>query len=277
MSLLGTQVYANSSTPCWVSASGDTIDGNLIVDGTLSVTGQSEMTNLDINSGSVYPTEGKLTLSASFLGTPSTGLQVYTPGGVDGVLATNGTLYVARKDANGGSTFITPGAAPNTDTMTVGGVLTTIGTIISPSVTPTAVNYGGTTNITVGGGPVTLSPLSPYALSVGREYDIQISGVWGVPAGVVTPATGDKASILVRTGVAISPNIWQYQTEDLQYPANPEDVWGSASFHPFAIRTRLACNAAVNLELIAEVSGTGVYPAGLVEIAILNCDVTVVK
>lgn len=36
MSLLGTQVYANPSTPCWVSSSGDTINGNLVVTGTVT-------------------------------------------------------------------------------------------------------------------------------------------------------------------------------------------------------------------------------------------------
>ena len=36
MSLLGSQVYANPDTPCWVSANGDTINGNLTVTGSIS-------------------------------------------------------------------------------------------------------------------------------------------------------------------------------------------------------------------------------------------------
>ena len=36
MSLLGKQVYANPSTPVWLSATGGTISGNLVVDGTIT-------------------------------------------------------------------------------------------------------------------------------------------------------------------------------------------------------------------------------------------------
>jgi hypothetical protein len=39
MSLLGSQVYANPDTPIWVSATGDTITGDLVVTGSITCTG----------------------------------------------------------------------------------------------------------------------------------------------------------------------------------------------------------------------------------------------
>lgn len=273
MSLLGTQVYANPDTSCWVSANGGTITGTLVVDN-LDVTGSAQVAGIIVDNGQVFPTQALLELGAG----ANIGMEMSSPGGIGGQINTNDNIYFGRKGTNGGSTFITPGAAPNTDTMTVGGVLTTTGVIVSPSVTPTLVNYAGAFTITQNAAPLTLPTFgTPFPVVSGQEYDIQITGYWGIGAGVCTPATGDKASIVVRTGSGTLPAFLQYQCEDLQYPANPEDVWAAASFRPFNIRARLGANITAPMALVAEFSGTGVYPGSAATVVIQNCDVTRVK
>lgn len=260
MSLLGTPVYANPSTPLWVSVGGDTIDGNLVVDGTLSVSGQSEMTNLDINSGSVYPTQGKLTLSASFLGTPSTGMQIYSDGGVNGQIMTNGSLLLGRKDANQANTTFTPSAYPtNGDVLAVGGRITTAaGGGITPISSPTPL-----VNVTIGGGAVTMVPTTPIPIVTGKWYDIQVTGYWTIPL-LSAPAAGDKAEILVAVGAGSSPAFFKVSAVDEQYPGFVDDPWVAGTYRPFKIRARLLAGASLATPIItATLTGTGVYPAGL--------------
>jgi hypothetical protein len=78
MSLLGNQVYANADTPIWLSATGGTIDGNVLIRGNLQVlttgpgTGAIEcnelVTNVDVQTGE-YKFVGPGGTTSSFITT----------------------------------------------------------------------------------------------------------------------------------------------------------------------------------------------------------------
>lgn len=114
MSLLGTQVYANPDTPLWVSSSGDTINGNLTV------------------TGSVSTGTGVATIEGGGLG----GFEVLTSGGAQtlrlqhitgrSILQTNDPLYFNQiGTAQGNTYFQTSVFGANADLLNVGGTLAT--------------------------------------------------------------------------------------------------------------------------------------------------------
>lgn len=263
MSLLGTQVYANPDTPCWVSTAGGTIDGNLTVTGNLIV-------DQNLSADMAYVQQLNCVDSAGV-----THARFVAVDNTNTYIQTNGTIQFTKIGFGAGnSTFALSALGANTDLLTVGGqILTAPG----GGVTPATVSYPGATSITLGAAPTTLAPTTAFTVTSGQEYDIQVTGVWAVSAGVTTPAAGDYVSILARTGTGTSPIFYQFQAEDVQYPADVNNVWTSASFHPFKIRARLQCNVTGPLALIAEAGGPGTYPGNLVQIQIQNCDIVRVR
>ena len=118
MSLLGTQVYANPTTPLWVSATGDTINGNLTVAGTTTLEGPVVVPN-GINGIELQDTAGT-----------STGLIVAVDAtGTDGSIETDGVIYLGRSGAgNTANSFFDPSApTTNGDVLSIGGRIDFLG------------------------------------------------------------------------------------------------------------------------------------------------------
>lgn len=121
MSLLGTQVYANPDTPCWVSAGGDTITGNLTVTG--EVVADSGFVTYDAPAG------GYEILNAA--GTSQQTRLIHLPAPSSRtMIQTNDPLYIGQIGTANANTSLTvtaynPGA-PN-DALNVGGSINAYG------------------------------------------------------------------------------------------------------------------------------------------------------
>jgi hypothetical protein len=119
MSLLGTPVYANPSTPLWASASGGTITGNVAVDGFLSAGRVAASRQLE-------PAFGNFAL-VDASGITVGGLnQLGTPGATDTVVQTGSgrKLFFGLVGGAGANTSLTPSAVgSNTDLFSVGGTV----------------------------------------------------------------------------------------------------------------------------------------------------------
>ena len=119
MSLLGTPVYANPSTPLWASASGGTITGNVAVDGFLSAGRVAASRQLE-------PAFGNFAL-VDASGITVGGLnQSGTPGATDTVVQTGSgrKLFFGLVGGAGANTSLTPSAVgSNTDLFSVGGTV----------------------------------------------------------------------------------------------------------------------------------------------------------
>jgi hypothetical protein len=160
MSLLGTPVYANTTTPLWLSAGGGTISGNLVVNGGIRAT-----TNMSTPSYLVIDPSGA-----------TTGGITYAATGAGAGLNFQGNLFEFGRLGTGSvNTTLTPSAfGANTDNLTVGGtincligpvpaqVITSTKTVTPIAVSPTAPSQFGTDN--------TITSVS------GAEYDVQVTG-----------------------------------------------------------------------------------------------------
>lgn len=251
MSLLGTQVYANPTSPCWVSTAGGSISGALTVDGTLNVTGASTLANtlFTTTAGAVVG------LGAGV----NVGLELRSDG-VDGNINSDGVIYFGREGTVGGSTSITPGATPNTDVVVIGGRLTTAP---GGGITPEVSLVPAPVLLTIGGGQVALVPNPVLPIFNNNWYDIQVTGYWGIPIGSV-PAVGDILSLRFSVGAAGLPTFFQESSQLFQYPGFADDTWTAGSLHGFQLRGRLfSGNNFANLPIAAELTGPGVYPSGV--------------
>lgn len=257
MSLLGTPVYANSTTPLWVSVNGDTVDGNLTVNGNLAVNGPAQFFG-----GHTVKIANPSTLYLANTGQSQAGALLYSDNSAtpNGFIETGATIYLGRITAgNTANTSFTPSApTTNGDLLTVGGqILTAAGKGITPLSSSTA-----STNIPVGVS-TSLAPTPAIAITSGQTYDVQINGYFSVPIGT-TPAALDKMEVLVSVGSGTSPGFFQYSSILNEYPGWTEDPWVAGTFRPFQIRARLPANANLaNIVILATLSGVGVYPAGI--------------
>lgn len=170
MSLLFTPVYANPSTPLWLSTNGGTISGNLLVDGNIGATGDiiSE-TEVDAPSLRVVDSNG------------ATKMSLANAGGFSLVQSTDAIKFTQLGTPNGNTTLTLSVAGANTDNLTVGG---TVNCLIGP--VPTQLI---TSTKTVN--PVAISPAAPSQFGVdvslagisNAEYDVQATGTVFVASG----------------------------------------------------------------------------------------------
>jgi len=173
MSLLGKQVYANPTTPVWLSATGGEITGNLIVDG-----GIQSLTNV---SAPVFVVEDASGNDTGFMRQAGTGAGA-------GLLFQGDTFKFGKVGTGNVNTSLTTSAfGANTDLLAVGGTITAnIGPVPTQLITSTK-----TIN------PVAVSPAAPSQFGVdttlasisGAEYDVQITGTIYCVSG--TPVLGD--------------------------------------------------------------------------------------
>lgn len=255
MSLLGTQVYANTVTPLWVSAGGDTIDGNLTVNGNFVAAGNSA----DF-TGTLVRIRAADKLYFTSANGATTGLLEYTDNGTNGFIETNGSVYLGRTLAGtSANTVFTPSApTTNGDVLAVGGRITTAaGGGITPVSSPTAL-----VNVPLGA-TVPMVPTTPIPIATGTWYDIQVTGYWTIPLGTA-PAVGDKAEIFIAVGGGVAPAFFKVSAQDVQYPGLADDPWTAGSYRPFKIRARLLAGSNLASPIInATLTGTGLYPAGV--------------
>jgi hypothetical protein len=176
MSLLGKQVYANPSTPVWLSATGGTITGNLLVDGTITATSDIiSQTEVDAPSLRVIDSNAasKLILTNDF-------------GGNSLIQSTDVIKFTQLGTANGNTTLTQSVFGANTDNLSVGG---TINCLIGP--VPTQLI---TSTKTIN--PVAISPAAPSQFGVdvsltgisNAEYDVQATGTAFVVSGATDPS-----------------------------------------------------------------------------------------
>jgi len=257
MSLLGTPVYANPTTPLWVSVGGDTIDGNLTVNGNLAVNGPAQF-----YGGHTVKIANPSTLYLANTGQSQAGALLYSDNAAtpNGFVETNATIYLGRIGAGNtaNTSFVPSAATTNGDVLSVGGqILSAAGKGITPLSSSTA-----STNIPLGVS-TSLAPSPAVPITSGQTYDVQVNGYFAVPVGT-TPAPLDKMEVLVSVGSGTSPGFFQYSSILDLYPGFVDDPWVAGTFRPFQIRARLPSNSTLaNITILATLSGVGVYPAGI--------------
>lgn len=139
MSLLGTQVYANPDTPCWLSVDGGTIEGNLIVNGDIdatgTITGDAGVTTVEGGTGFQVVTAG---------GAPVSAIQHLPAPTSRTIINTNDPLLFAQVGTTQGNTSLTLSAfGANTDVLAVGGSVTAANIMQVLDTTPGFVVQGG--------------------------------------------------------------------------------------------------------------------------------------
>lgn len=180
MSLLGQNVYANPATPLWLGTSGGTIEGNLIVDGTVTA---------DTMVAPIYRVQD-----------PSgneVGVMNGTVAPNDGIFFKGDVFTFGKVGAtSGNTTLVTSVAGANLDALNLGGSITAaIGPIPIQIITSTK-----TVN------PVAQSPAAPSQFGVdttitgiaNAEYDVQVTGTVFVASGV--PDVGDSVVYTFTSG-----------------------------------------------------------------------------
>jgi len=146
---------------------------------------------------------------------------------------------------------ISGGADPST------GIATWLNLSGGPAETVVSVGVpGAPVNITTDG---TVNPIALTGAPVlvpGALYDIQVIGVWAIPAGVVGPGATNRAEIILSCG-GVAPT----QTAiDNQYPAFVNRPWTTPFNADVKIRARLTAGAGP-LALAGSVfSAPGVFP-----------------
>jgi len=148
MSLLGSQVYANPNTPCWVAAGNGEV-GNLIVNGTLTTEGS---VNLNLGNGnyvmSLNDATGTIQYAQIFAGSANGGrLYVNAPG----------DIYFGRPGSgNSANTSLTLSAAGSgLDVLTVGGKVQAQALGLGTGASGTGAITVGTSNVTIASTKVT--------------------------------------------------------------------------------------------------------------------------
>ena len=275
MSLLGSQVYANPTTPLWASTGTITTTGPLTVNGTLDVNGNADFdgtVNLDgpltANqnvrlAGPVVNVEGLLSIQGpnvkvAFQETGvGTGLSIQSdPIQVNGFVETNGSLYLGKILASTtANTVFTPSVpTANTDLLSVGGrILSAAGGGITPLVSAVA-----NTVIPIGGFPTTLVPSPALPTLPNTWYDVQLTGLWDTPV-TFTPAPGDFAQVTVSLDPGLGiPAYWSWTMQEDQ---DIGIVWPQGGYSPVNLRARLKSGPTglANLTITAFVVGAGTY------------------
>lgn len=176
MSLLIARDYANKGTPLWLSATGGTITGNLVVDGTITAASDI-ISETEVNAPALRVIDSnaatKMSLTNDFAGNSL-------------IQSTDVIKFTQLGTSNGNTTLTQSVAGANADTLTVGG---TINCLIGP--VPTRVI---TSTKTVN--PVAVSPTAPSQFGTdatvtsisGAEYDVQVTGTVFCVSGSPDPA-----------------------------------------------------------------------------------------
>jgi hypothetical protein len=176
MSLLISRDYANKGTPLWLPASGGTMSGNLIVNGTITATSDI-ISETEVDAPSLRVIDSNA----------ASKMILENAGGFTLIQSTD-PIKFTRLGTNSGNTTLTQSVfGANTDNLTVGGsincligpvptqIITSTKTVSPIAVSPTAPSQFGTDN--------TVTSVS------GAEYDVQVTGTVYCVSG--TPDAAD--------------------------------------------------------------------------------------
>ena len=238
MSLLGTPVYANTDTPLWLSVGGDTINGNLTVNGTIQA-------SLDIDAGGDM-SANDITLQGSVVlpGTTNNALVTTDTTGAILNLVAETSITMGRDAITPNTTLVVSAPGSGLDAFTTN-FLYAIGPVPTSLVTvPKTIN------------PVPVSPAPAQAFLVdtslptlnGAIYEVQATGSFALAAGVADP--DDALYFEVDAGTGLSITTYTY------YPSRPGQ---SANW---SLRQRIVCNAAQpSLSVLTQVLRAGASTA----------------
>jgi hypothetical protein len=212
MSLLGSQVYANTDKPIWLSATNGTMEGNLTVTGNLQVDGATLV-------------DGSVTTNDQFIiaGTTDTA-----------VLTTDVTGATLNLIADTAITFGRDNTTPNT-TLTLsapGAGLDNFTTNFLYAIGPVPTNLINTPRTI---NPVPTSPAEPFLVDTafpvasGQAYDVQVTGIINLISGTPDPDDAVIFSLDAGTGTSITAYTF--------YPSGPGQSGN------WAIRQRIVGNA----------------------------------
>jgi len=119
MSLLGTPVFANPTTPLWLGSGGGTISGNVTIDGFVTA-------GRVASSRALEPAFGNFVMLDASGATVGGLNQIGTPGATDTIVQTTSgrKLFFGLVGGAGANTSLTPSAVgANLDLLSVGGTL----------------------------------------------------------------------------------------------------------------------------------------------------------
>lgn len=254
MSLLGKQVYANPSTPVWLSATGGTISGNLVVDGTITAAS-------DIISGTEVDAPSLRVID----GSGATVMSLANIAGNSVIQSTAPIKFTQLGTGSGNTTLTQSVAGANADLLAVGGTITAnIGPVPTQIITSTK-----TVN------PVAVSPAAPSQFGVdttlnsisGAEYDVQITGTVYCVSGTVNPADYIVYNFTAGGSGVISAIVFPGEAllgANGVTGLGPLTAGGAAA--TITLRTRLTSSAsgtALSANVRAFLTGTAVYGATL--------------
>jgi len=240
MSLLGTQVYANSGQNIWLPVTGGTITGNLLVDGEIDATGNinsdADMTAVSLELQDSLVIQGNA--NSAVLTTDVTGNTLN--------IVANTSVTFGRDTVAPNTTLALSAPGANLDLLTTN-FLRAIGPVPTNLITsPKTIN------------PVPTSPATPFIVDTafpvasGQVYDVQATGVITLASG--TPNASDAVILQLDAGTGTSVTSYTY------YPS------GAGQSGNWSIRQRIVGNAtqaslAVEVNQLLAGGSTAVYSA----------------
>lgn len=251
MSLLGTPVYANPSTPLWAS------------------TGSSSVTNLTVTNSLTTNTTARFggTGARWFASNPlSAGLFASADASGNGLIQTNGTLFMGRTGGIPTTTFVPAAIGTSNDLLTVTGqIQTRAGASITPQ---PLINSAKTINAVQNAPTVTnITNDTAYPTVSGAEYDISIKGRILLASGTSDP--DDTVQIVLTTGSTYPGANWVY----VEYP----EAVGNAGIGLVDIRTRVVSDSAIASILVGATTVRAGASTGVYSFTAFQIDVTRVK
>ena len=264
MSLLGTQVYANSAQPCWLSAVGGTITsldivdnlevgGTTTLDGNLEIGGTTQSTDEFRSSGGGYVIQD---VTQSFL------YGRFTADSNSAYIETPSNLKFTQMGQTTGNTqLVVSAAGSGLDSFTTN-FLYAVGPVPVP-VIPVGANP--TFDLIAGSGSRTdtFAITTPYPLVAGQVYDIQATGIVTWTAGPA-PSAADLVTVAVQVGSTTVS-----EATALYYPGDAPTVWVINVGNNFNLRARLPASGSVPPNPVVQVSFLGNAATGTIS-AICN-------
>ena len=237
MSLLGTQVYANPSTPLWISSQGGTASGTISANGFAAAAGGGNL--------------GFAVVDAS--GNQKSRIQWTGPASARTIIQSTDPIYFNQIGTAQGNTSLTVSTyGANTDALVVGGSITATGTLNGIGPNPTQIITSTQTIPVLTNTTQYFTQTTAYPSTTGAEYDVMARGYIGLTSG--TPATDDVVVITLQVGTSGNSS-WNYYVVPYNLTL-PNANW--------TIRDRMPCDAGrpairIGISMILGTGSTAVY------------------
>ena len=222
MSLLGTQVYANPATPCWLSSAGGAISGNISANQVFA----RKYNAVDVAG----VTHGELTLNGAATGSVLTG---------------DSNITFAKTGVLTGNTVLTLSTAgANLDSLALGGAIAATGAIGGASLAATGAVSGASVSATSNVGGATLSATG--AVSATALKILPTSG-----------GTADTAGQAQFTGNNFVVNTTAVASNSLIYLSSlgPDGPYGTAGVFPILSVDTITPGTSFNVHALDAATG----------------------